>query len=267
MNRLFVRIIRAGIFLLICANLPGFSGPSCFAGSRLDEVLARTGRMVEEFWNQIPYFDCRELVTREKVEKKGKVEFRQKLEFDYVALTRFHDGELTVEELRLPLKKAGPETDVPPLLETNGFPSLLLIFHPRYRPDYRFQMEDAGLDIKGSLRIRFEHISGADSTSAVMIQGKAYALDLQGIALIDRESGAIQKISASLISPMKDINVDAFAAEVTYELRHLSSDPEPRWLPSKAMIDLGTSSQHWRNVHLYSAYRRFVVEAQEVAGK
>jgi hypothetical protein len=267
MNNRHSHWIRSGFALLICVSASWIHLPLSRADSRTDELVERTGRLVEQFWEQVPSFNCRESVTREKIEKEGKVEFKQELEFDYVALTNARDRYLTVEELRLPLKKGIEIPDMPSLLETNGFPTLLLIFHPRYQADYKYEILDTGLDKKGAVCIRFVHIPGAGSTSGVMIQGKAYALELQGTAWVDSESGAIQKISAGLISPMKDINVEDFSAQVDYELRHFPSETESRWLPSKAIIELKTGLQHWRNVHHYSQYKRFVVEAQGAIAK
>ena len=258
--------MRAGCVFLICAAVFLMPGPPSFAGSRTDELLERTGRLVELFWEQVPSYNCRELVTREKIAKKGKVEYRQELEFDYLALTDMKNDNLAVNELRVPLKKDIEKSDPPPLLETNGFPTLQLIFHPRYQASYRYIIEEEDIN-RGSVRIRFEHRRGAGSTSAVMVQGKAYALELQGTAWIDNESGAIQRITASLIGPMNDINVERFAAEVTYEHLHFPSESESRWLPSKAMIELQTGLQHWRNNHVYSQYKRFTVQTEEAMAK
>jgi hypothetical protein len=256
---------KARIVLLACAVAVGLSGSGSFAGSPVNEILERTGRQVELFWQQIPSFKCRELVTREKIEKKGKVEFKQELEFDYLALTRTRGNRLAVEEVRLPLKETVEKSDPPSLLETNGFPTLQLIFHPLYQAHYRYQIEEYSGD--NLTRIRFEPVPGADSTAGVMVQGKAYALELQGTAWIDGDSGAIQKIAASLIHPMPEINVEYFAVEVVYESRPSSLEYEQGRLPSRATMDLRTGLQHWRNTHYYSEYKRFNVKAEGTISK
>jgi hypothetical protein len=267
MTNLCIRKNKFGFALSIFLCVFSIEGHRSFAASRTEEILERTGRVIEQFWEQIPSYNCRESVTREKLEKKGKVEYKQQLEFDYVAFTKEQAKALTVEEVRLPLKKNNDKLEEPSLLETSGFPTLLLIFHPRYQAGYRFHIEEDVIDDGRTVRVRFEHIRGAGSTSAVMVQGKAYALELQGTAWIDSNSGAIRKISASLMGPMRDINVEDFAAEATYELQRFPFESELRWLPSKVMIDLRTGLQHWRNTHLYSQYKRFVVEATEAMEK
>jgi hypothetical protein len=263
MNYLGMLSRKTGNAMLICVSALLILGAPVFAGSRADELLERTGRTVAQFWEQIPNYTCKESVTRAKIGKQRKILYKQDLEFNYLALIKIQDEGLTVEEQRLPLKKRPDKSDAPSLLETNGFPTLQLIFHPQYRANYRFQIEEDGGEKMSSIRILFEHIRGAASTSAVMIQGRAYALDLHGTAWIDGESGAIQKISASLMNPMSNINVESFSAEVAYERQRLPQENEYRWLPSKAMLELQTGLQHWRNIHLYSRYKRFIVETTE----
>jgi hypothetical protein len=259
------RVPSAGLALFVLTALFLARSETPFAQPSKDELLARTARYVEGYWEQISLFDCKETVTREKAEKTGKVNFKQKLEYDYLALPKLRDKNLTVEEVRLPLQKNAGKITPPPLLETNGFPTLLLIFHPRYQANYTFEIEEGAKD--KSVSIRFAHISGADSTSAVMIQGTAYALELHGTASIDENSGAIQRISASLINPMSDLNIENFSADVSYELFHLPFESEYRWLPSKAIIQVQSKLQRWRNIHQYSAYKRFTVEAEGVIAK
>jgi hypothetical protein len=258
---------KIGNAVLICVSAFLILGSSVSAGSRADEQLERTGRTVAQFWEQIPNYSCRELITREKIKKQRKILYKQDLEFNYLALTKIQDESLTVEEQRLLLKKRLEKSNAPSLLETNGFPTLQLIFHPQYQANYRFQIEEDDAENGGSIRIRFEHIRGTASSSAVMIQGRAYALDLQGTAWIDKESGYIRKIAASLMNPMSDINVASFAAEVTYERQSFPSESESRWFPSKVIIELQTGLQHWRNIHRYSQYKRFVVETMEAGAK
>jgi len=205
-----------------------------------------------------------ELVTQEKIKgRREKIEYKQESLFDYLALTKDQDGSLTVEELRLQQNKEMDKPNKPSLLITNGFPTLLLIFHPQYQADYRFQIEPARAGEGNLTGIRFEHIPGMPSTCALMLRDRIYPLELQGTAWVDNETGAIQKIDAGLIAPMKDINIKAFDVEVTYKPQLFQSEHEAKWLPSSAVINIQTALQHWRNIHLFSQYKRFTVESSE----
>jgi hypothetical protein len=250
--------------LLLCTGL--MSPASCgAAGPSLEEVLQRTGKFVELYWQQISLFTCNEAVTQEKLAKKGKIEFRQDSRFDYLALARQHEEDLTIEEVRLPKKLPPGRPNTPSLLKTNGFPSLLLVFHPLYQPNYRYVSAPCGSDKTRS--IHFEHIPGTRSSSALMLQNRIYSLDLQGTALVDIESGAILKLNAALAAPIKEINVEAFSIEVNYKPQGLSSETGESWLPSSAVIEIETALQRWRNVHLFSDYKRFTVKSEEISFK
>jgi hypothetical protein len=229
-------------------------------------LLERTGTLVALFWQNVPSFACTESVTQEKLGKKGKTEYEAESVYDYLALTKSSDEDLTIEELRRPRKSDPNRHDKPPMLGTNGFPTLLLIFHPLYRDNYRFQLEPEEPGEK-SQRVSFEHIPGTRSTSAVMIRERIYPLDLRGTAWIDPDSGAVLKISARLSAPMKDINIEQFRIDVAYTRRSFPSEAEERWLPSRAVIELQTALQHWRNTHVYSGYKRFSVESAEEISK
>ena len=252
--------------LILCVGIGCIRQP-CLAAPETDELLQRAGQLVELFWEQVPSFACTESVTQAKIGKKGKIEYKQDSVYDYLALTRAQDQDLTVEELRLLKKKTRDKPKKPSLLDTNGFPTLLLIFHPLYQANYRFHLDLEGTGDTGMARVRFEHIPGRRSTSALLTLGRIHPLELQGTAWIEIRTGAIQKISASMISPMKEINIESFAVDVEYALQSFSSDAGAQWLPLAAVIELKTARQHWRNTHTYSGYKRFSVESMETVSR
>jgi hypothetical protein len=234
-----------------------------FAATGVEELLEKAGRNVEAVWQQVASFTCTESVIQEKVGRGEKVELKIDSLFDYLALPRAQEDMLTAEELRLPKKGAKEKPNKPAVLATNGFPTLLLIFHPRNQPDYRYRIESEIAEDGKWIRVHFEHIAGSRSTCALALREKIYPLELQGTAWIDAETGIIQKIRAGLITPLKDINIKAFNAEVIYSPQSFSPDPEMQWLPASAIIDLQTELQHWRNIHQFTQYKRFTVQSLE----
>ncbi len=256
---------RQGYFWVLCVGALLLPGEPAVAAPQLGELLLRTGRYVESFWVQVASFASTEVVTQEKINKKGKSEFKTDTTNDYLAITKADEEGLTIEELRLPQTKGSNKSNPPSLLSTNGFPTLLLAFHPRYQANYHFQIANDGKSDGGSLAIYFKQISGMKSTCALVLQERIYPLALHGTAWIDTETGAIRKIAAALISPLNDINIKALDVDVTYKLQVLSSGSESRWLPSTAVINIQTALQQWRNTHRYSQYKRFTVELTESA--
>jgi hypothetical protein len=240
----------------------------CFADSpTLDELLQKTGSFVEIYWQQLSYFTCTESVTQEKIGKQGKVTYKQDSVFDYLALAKRLEDDLTVEESRVQRRPIPQKPNSPSILSTNGFPTLLLIFHPLYQENYQFRFDEDGDPIAGLRGIRFEHIPGMRSTSGLLLQGRVHPLEFRGTALIDVETGAVLKITAELITPMKSINIESFRAEVRYDPQRFSSNPESVWLPSAATIEMHTAKQHWRNVHRFSEYKHFTVRSTEAISR
>jgi hypothetical protein len=159
----------------------------------------------------------------------------------------------------MPVKLPRKKPSRPPLLNTNGFPTLLLVFHPLYQAHYRYEADLERDD--NQVLIRFRHIPGMRSTIALLLKDRIYDLDLEGTALVDCATGAILKINARLEAPLKGINVESLDLEVVYKAQKLSPEIEERLLPSSAVINIQTALQHWRNVHLFSDYKRFTVRS------
>jgi len=231
-----------------------------------EQVLARTGRSVEIFWHGISSVACLESVTQEKLDARGKVAHRQKSEFDYLIVAGDAETALTVQESRIP--KSPVRAAAQPMLTTSGFPTLLLIFHPRYRDSYRFSPDGAEVSGGQSLqRIRFAHIPGTRSTSALALPGRTVPLDLEGVAWVEPETGSIRRIVAGLMSPPEGINLRVFQATVEYAPQRFSSSTGIAWLPVMAAVDFQTARQHWRNVHRFTGYRRFSVQVDKADSK
>jgi hypothetical protein len=261
MNGMLTQMARHGRLLALCVGAVVLLGNQAVADSPLEELLLRTGRTVELYWQQVASYACTEIVTQEKIGNKEKTEYRTASTYDYLAITKVDEEGLTIEELRLPIKISSKKSKPPSLLSTNGFPTLLLIFHPRYQTNYRYEIKPAGVENGRLLAVHFEQIPGMQSTCALVLQERIYPLVLQGTAWIDAETGTIQKMTATLVTPLKDINIKAFSAEIAYQPQRFSHDSEPKWLPSAATISVDTALQHWRNIHRFSQYRRFTVES------
>ena len=234
----------------------------------LEEALSLTSKSVELFWQQFSSITCTEYVTQEKIGLQGKVEYKLDSVFDYLILMSLNGDDLTVEESRLLQKSEGKSKNLP-LLTTRGFPTLLLIFHPYYQADYRYQLD--GDEVVGGqrlMRIRFEHIQGMRSTSALALRGRDYALDLKGTAWVDPATGNIQKIVAGLQAPLDDLNLKVLNTEVTYESQRFPDNPgQAYWLPMTATIDVETARQRWRNVHKFADYKKFSVKSESAISK
>ena len=232
------------------------------ASNRPDALLARLGESATRFWDQFSAMTCTETVDQKKLEPGGKMIVERKSTFDYLIILQLTGDELMVEESRILQGKAPKESDRP-LLATNGFSTLLLVFHPLFQQSYEF--EDAGeSDWNGARyrQLRFRHISGRRSPSVVQLHKRDYPIEWQGTAWIDPGSGSVARIQVELKAPMTDVGLLRLASEVQYAPVPLKGSDSGVWMPQSAVVEAATQRQRWVNTHRFSGYRRFQVNTQ-----
>lgn len=233
--------------------------------TQLGPVLDRTGKQVATFLDQFGQVTCTEVVLQEKLRQNGKLDFEEQSTFDLLTMLSIDGDGVALDESRLarpqpqqPARRPKNSPQNSSLLVTNGFSTLLLVFHPYYQQGFEFsRMEDAMDGGKHFLRVRFRHIKDARSPTALLLRDRTYPLDLQGVAWIDPESGMIAKIEAELGSNLDDLGLRVFRSEVQYA--PVKFKEAALWLPVSAIIEVQTPRQHWRNVHSFTNYRRFSV--------
>ena len=245
--------ILAIAFELMAAN------PAPVGSSSLDGLLDRTGKRVEEFWDQFSAVSCTETVSQTKLNAGGKVTIERGSTFDYLVMLQLTGDELTVDESRILQGKPKKENDRP-LLATAGFSTFVLIFHPYFQSSYEFALgaveETGGRKLQ---EIRFEHIPGRRSPSVLQLHGRDYPLEWQGSAWIDPRTGYVSRIRAGLKASLNQVGLRQLTSEVRYAPVQFPGEKDVAWLPEMAVIAADTEHQHWRNVHQFSRYRRFSV--------
>lgn len=225
-------------------------------------VIERASAQVSGYLNDLADVTCTEHVSQEKLAPNGKMEFHQESTFDYLVMMDGNQDEFTLNESRLPKQQSVSSKNLP-LLVTNGFSTLFLIFHPYYRDAFNFTPGiEAVENGQRVLPVHFVHIKGRRTPIALAVRGREYPLDLQGTAWIDPESGAITRIQAGLATPMDDIGLRALQVQVNYAPLKLTGADQVVQYPSSAYVEVETRKQHWRNIHLFTNYKRFGVSTE-----
>jgi hypothetical protein len=174
-----VKAVCLALFLLL-ARVPA-------RGEPVQDLLARTRQRVIEFLDEFSDVKCTEQVTQEKLKADGKVELREQSTFDYLVLMTSSGGELNLNESRLPVHEvAGKNRKNLPLLVSNGFATLFLVFHPYYASGFEFT--DLGEETAGGVRLRkigFHHVHDMRTPLALALRGREFPLDPEGEAWID----------------------------------------------------------------------------------
>ncbi len=240
------------------------------ADDSFDAVLERTGKYVSIFLDVISEMNCTERVLQEKLTDTGKVVERQESTFDYLIILSTSGDELNLVESRIAPGDAKQEKKPrAPLLISNGFSTLFLVFHPYYAASFQFAREgEETLAGRTLTKIHFRHIPGMHSPAALAVRGREYPLDLYGTAWVDATTGVIARLTANVDSGMEDVGLRSVHSEVRFAPITFHHSPESFWLPAQATVEVESRHQHWRNTHQFSSYKRFAVDTKEqVANK
>jgi hypothetical protein len=233
-------------------------------GQTLKALVEHTGQETAHFLEQFSDVKCTEVVTQEKLDPKGKVEARQESTFDYLAILTSAAGNLSLSESRLPVKQGKKVDKNVPLLVSNGFATLFLVFHPYYQGSFQFSaLDNDTVAGRQFARVSFRHIPGTRSPMAMVLRGREYPLDLEGTAWIDAASGAIAKITAGLENGLPDLGLQQLQTQVQFAPVSFRDVADTSWFPVVATIDVETPKQHWRNIHRFTEYKRFSVSTEE----
>jgi len=262
-------LIRSACLLIGIALLAVVFPEPGVADNQLDAVLERTGKQVSAFLDLISETNCTERVLQEKIADNGKVVEKEESTFDYLIILSTSDGELSLVESRIAPEDAKQHKKTrPPLLISNGFSTLFLVFHPYYVASFQFAREgEETLNGRPTIKIHFQHIPGMRSPAALAVRGREYPLELSGTSWIDPTSGTIVKLTANVDSGMQDVGLRTLHSEVRFSPVTFHDSPESFWLPAQATVEVETRHQHWRNTHQFSQYRRFAVDTKEQVAK
>ena len=227
------------------------------------DVVDRASKQVAEFLEQMSDVKCSEEVTQLKLDKNGRTIYGERSRYDYLVLLQGTGDDFLLNESRLAYRhdQQRNKKNVP-LLITNGFSMLMLIFHPYYRNSFEFQaMTDEIVDGHSLAQVRFTPISGMRTPAALAVRGREFPLDLTGTALIDRDTGQVAKLTLTLARDMSDVGLKSLTAEILYDPVQL---PGWNWtyrFPSTTTVEVETLRQRWRNVHRFTNYKRFMVDS------
>lgn len=226
------------------------------------QLLERTGERVKRFWDQLSSVASTENVLQEKLNPKGKVILNNRVKYDYLITLRWDNGGMLVDESRLQLGQTAKKAPQGTLLTTQGFATLLMVFHPQFQASYAFTMQGAeeagGRKLQ---RIGFVARNGAASPAVLAIKNRDYPILWEGTAWVDAQLAIVTRMEAHWKEPPTEIGLQQLSSEVQYAAIPFKGQRDPFWLPTTAKIEVKTEHQHWRNTHEFSGHRLFSVEA------
>lgn len=230
------------------------------AASNLADALSLAARNSEQVLDRVTAVTCVETLEQSKFDLKNRLLSRQRGQFSYTLLLQITPDRLFADESRTLRGKPGKRPSQP-LLDSNGFSALSLIFHPSLQSSYRFtaltESESETLQ-----RVTFEHIKGQRSPSIMQTPSGAIPIEWHGEAWIDRATGAVSRIRAEWAGPGQGHALQRLVATVLYAPVEFTTPAETFWLPKSADVEVQTARSRWRNHHQYSSYSRFSVSTE-----
>lgn len=266
MTRLLSTMFSSMIRTLLLVSALGVSLSGSTGNPPPQTILDQTAKHVSDFLDQFSQVKCTEHVLQEKLSDNGRVEFKDQSDYDYLVILSNAGGELTLDESRYQDKDAAHAKNKKnlPLLVTNGFATLFLVFHPYYQDSFEFT--DEGEEVvmgHPALKIGFHHISGTRSPMALALRGRDYPVELSGIAWVDKKNGNLLRAVADIPGGMDDVGLHSMHSEVKYTAVTFKGSSTPWWMPTEATIEVETRKQHWRNTHRFTDYKRFSVDTEQ----
>ena len=261
------QLARAALVVFVGAGFClGSGSPGSPGADRLPDLLQRTGEQMSAYLEKFSDVRCTEKVIQEKFKNDGKdkIDHREESTYDYLVILTNTGGELSLSESRLPVHEAKADKKNRSMLVSNGFATLFLVFHPFYANSFEFsELGDEVVDGHRLTKVAFRHVRGTRTPVALALRGREYPLEISGTAWIDAETAAIARISAGIENTMVDVGLNTLHTDVEFAPFPFKDLQKTYWFPLRAVVEVETPRQHWRNTHEFTNYKRFSVSAEE----
>jgi len=250
--------------LFVAGTLISALSPCAIAQSTLDSrVIGLAQKQIKTYLSELADVHCTETVIQEKLAENGQVEASAKEQFDYLIMMSGHEDDFQMTESRIENPGWRHKLISTPMLLTNGMATALLIFDPYYRDSFTFKtLPEEQIDDRTAIPIHFEHLSGRRTPAALVLRGREYPLELQGTAWLDKDSGEIVRVDATLLHDMSDVGLHSLKIHVEYKPTKLGQASQIM-MPALAVIDVASVRQHWRNTHFFGNYRNFTADVEQ----
>src|ERR1700730_13098669 len=84
------------------------------------------------------------------------------------------------------------------------------------------------------IRFRSQRSLGAHSPAVLQLRGKSYPLPLSGSVWIDKQSGAVTRLTAAVDSSLNDLGLQGMRSDIHYSLIQFHDPDEAYWMPASA---------------------------------
>ncbi len=235
------------------------------AGCTLDEVVKRAGQRIQEFIVNVDRFASTESLQHEKINKWGLESASEKLKFDYlVSIRQVKAGVFDVEEFRKAGGSAGNFSDG---LESNGLPTLVLMFHPAVVGNFDLTCEGLARWNGGlAWQVHFRQNDNKPNNLRaykIGVNGSSYPVALKGRAWIAADSYQIVRLETDLVRTVPEIRLAAEHTVIEYGPIRFRERNVDMWLPQRAEVYFDWRGRRFHLRHSFSKYMLFSVDDKQ----
>jgi hypothetical protein len=254
---------------------------------KLSTVLDKVGATAEALFQKMPSLIAHEQVLQARGNAKPT---RQN--FEYLILSHHTEKNVTLDEYRVDLEDKSPTlvdssnpaavlsggasiADLERLnIEANrhskgafplsqGFANGWVYFYPSNRSQAHFRyLGRQRIHGHTNLVIAFAQVPGSvESPGELRFEGQTLPIYYQGIAWVEESHFHIVHLRTDLLAPLPAVHLEKLTADIDFGETQVAQ-AEPVWLPQKVVINVGVSGEMFREEHLYSGYRTYVVKTR-----
>ena len=237
---------------------PVASGSAC----SLPAVLDGAGKRIVELVHNVDRFTATELLMHQPVDHLGHMGPSITNQFSYlVSYTEDPSGALHVDEFRNGSLSLDP---FPNHIATVGTPSLVLIFHPRYAPNFKMECEGLGQwHGQPAWQVRFEQRTDRpNQTYSFSIDRVTYAVNLRGRAWILADSYQVARLETDLVQSIPKIRLRLDHQSVEYRPVKSPTGKLQLWLPASTELYMDFQGRRFYRKHTFTDFRIFSVDTQ-----
>jgi VWFA-related protein len=227
----------------------------------LPMILQKIGRSMDDFASEIGDLIAEEDLTQEKLNEKGDVKARQRIQDNYLILHHSYSwgasAEYRMDDKGNRLGAVGLKEGY---LVTSGHALSCMNFSTLNQSQSRYRyLGEEKIDSRETYVLGFVQKAGeATFLTTVRVTG-VMPMDMltQGILWVDKNSFQIVRMRSDLLAPNDDIQLGRLTTELTFGEVQLQDVPDPLWLPRDADVYIEIGIQKCRNLHHYTNYRRY----------
>jgi tetratricopeptide (TPR) repeat protein len=226
-------------------------------------VIAESGTRVQEFVQDLTRIAADENLFHQSMDAFGFPVHTETRKYNYVAMvSESQPGTVSIEEFRA---DKGTQEGDPDAIQSMGFMTLALVFHPDMQKDFQFDCEGQS-DWRGqtSWIVHFrQRQDRPNRMHAYTVGHQDFPVGLKGRAWISVDKFQIVRMEADMVEPVPAIALFSEHQAVDYGPVPFPKKNTTLWLPKNAEIYIALRKHHYYRRHTLDHYLLFSVDTEE----